>query len=912
MQRESLKSDLDSKLNNIFQRYGQELELVQQLYEKEKHDPPIPRNLPPVAGNITWSRHLLKRIEEPMKQFESNQNVLAEPGSKRIIKLYNKVAKTLVAFEYLWYQAWVQSIDQAKAGLQATLIIRHPDDSKLYVNFDQEILQLIEEAKCLDRMGIDVPDSARIVLFQEDKFKSYHNELHWALSEHDKIVHKVIPVTAMVLRPHFRDMEYKLRPGMITLTWTSMNIDSYKAHIHRGLRKLEELVTNINDIIENRIEKNLKLVSKTLLVDLPHAEAFTVDDFVRMQEKHIAKQSTFLQGKNLEIEFAVSDLIRTISAYKLDGHVEEVSQEEILKLRKHYNHFMYQALLHCAKNSMNALKKRIGSRSVGGGNEVSDVLPFFEVDIQLEAPDVVLHLPWMRSRCINKSAQAILRCFKDVKDWTADGEGPRNRTFFDRITKDIEIVRVALLLTGCIQGIRNTVEEYLNSFISYHWLWHDDKEKAYKKFTENDPSLDDFDKKLKSFGDVDNAISKVNDVQNIGALSLRTVSIKQQLKKECDRWKVKFSDNLHGQAKTKLETLTEFIRMTNGKVSREVSDLDSLRYLMKLLVEVRDRESSMEMEINPIMDMYRMLESYLPPGFMEKEETDRKTVLRTNWKKLLRLSETRTEELSKQQGTFKRTLLKDIKDFKVDVESFKNDFVKNGPMVDGLDPNEAVDRLNRFKEEFKIRDRKQESYKGGEELFALPITDYPALAETAKQLKLADSLFGLYVDVLATEEEWKTIQWVDVAANIQDMADKIESYATRCKKLPGKLREYTAFKKLRDLIENFQAVLPLIQEFTKESIRPRHWDEVIEICQANPEDYDYESTEFKLSQVLDLDLGKYAEDVEEVTDGADKQLKIELGLEEIEERWSTATFIFKEWRPWCEHPAGHSGHHGGT
>ena len=56
-------------------------------------------------------------------------------------------------------------------------------------------------------------------------------------------------------------MEYKLRPGMIMLTWTSMNIDAYKAHIHAGLRKLEELVVNINDIIENRIEKNLKMVS---------------------------------------------------------------------------------------------------------------------------------------------------------------------------------------------------------------------------------------------------------------------------------------------------------------------------------------------------------------------------------------------------------------------------------------------------------------------------------------------------------------------------------------------------------------------------------------------------------------------------------------------------------------------------
>lgn len=35
-------------------------------------------------------------------------------------KIYNKVARTLVAFEYLWYQAWVQSIEQAKAGLQVS------------------------------------------------------------------------------------------------------------------------------------------------------------------------------------------------------------------------------------------------------------------------------------------------------------------------------------------------------------------------------------------------------------------------------------------------------------------------------------------------------------------------------------------------------------------------------------------------------------------------------------------------------------------------------------------------------------------------------------------------------------------------------------------------------------------------
>ena len=43
-------------------------------------------------------------------------------------------------------------------------MIRHPDNNKVYVNFDSEILTLIREAKCLSRIGIDIPESAKIVL----------------------------------------------------------------------------------------------------------------------------------------------------------------------------------------------------------------------------------------------------------------------------------------------------------------------------------------------------------------------------------------------------------------------------------------------------------------------------------------------------------------------------------------------------------------------------------------------------------------------------------------------------------------------------------------------------------------------------------------------------------------------------
>jgi dynein heavy chain, axonemal len=68
--------------------------------------------------------------------------------------------------------------------------------------------------------------------------------------------------------------------------------------------------------MENRIENNLKSLSKTVLVNLPQdAQTFTLDDFVEMQEAWIREESQKLKSKNQEVESAVEDLIQTICSY---------------------------------------------------------------------------------------------------------------------------------------------------------------------------------------------------------------------------------------------------------------------------------------------------------------------------------------------------------------------------------------------------------------------------------------------------------------------------------------------------------------------------------------------------------------------------------------------------------------------
>ena len=51
-----------------------------------------------------------------------------------------------------------------------------------------------------------------------------------------------------------------------------------------------------------------------------------------------------------------------------------------------------------------------------------------------------------------------------------------------------------------------------------------------------------------------------------------------------------------------------------------------------------------------------------------------------------------------------------------------------GPMVDGIKPSEASDRLSVYQARFDELWRKYQTYSGGEELFGLPVTEYPGAA----------------------------------------------------------------------------------------------------------------------------------------------------------------------------------------
>uniref|UniRef100_G3NTE1 Dynein, axonemal, heavy chain 5 n=1 Tax=Gasterosteus aculeatus aculeatus TaxID=481459 RepID=G3NTE1_GASAC len=212
---------IEEKYQHILQNYGRDIEMVSRVYMKQKLDPPVGRDLPPVAGRIMWARQLSSRIQGPMDLFQ--QVILDFCLAKRIIKNFNRVARVLLEFEMLYHLSWMKQMEDARVGLQASLLVRSPETGKLFVNFDPEILTQIREANCMTRMNLEIPPFGALLRQKQDTLKKNYNKLQVDITQNYTCW--LVPV------------DEAIQPGLTSINWTSLNIDKYLGRIDKALGK---------------------------------------------------------------------------------------------------------------------------------------------------------------------------------------------------------------------------------------------------------------------------------------------------------------------------------------------------------------------------------------------------------------------------------------------------------------------------------------------------------------------------------------------------------------------------------------------------------------------------------------------------------------------------------------------------
>ena len=98
-------------------------------------------------------------------------------------------------------------------------------------------------------------------------------------------------------------------------------------------------------MLSNRVEKNLDMISRMLLINLPADQSFSYEEFVTMQSKFIAKQGVAMAVRNQEVWRTVQELVHLIRTAPRENPAVTMDKEAIANFNDHFYLRMYGSIV---------------------------------------------------------------------------------------------------------------------------------------------------------------------------------------------------------------------------------------------------------------------------------------------------------------------------------------------------------------------------------------------------------------------------------------------------------------------------------------------------------------------------------------------------------------------------------------
>ncbi|XP_056594071.1 dynein axonemal heavy chain 5 [Triplophysa dalaica] len=928
--------DLSLKYMAVLQEYECDLEYVRKLFQSKKEDPPIPRCMPPVTGKISWAHNLFRKIESPMLILRDKLDIVQKLGMKTIIRAYNKLAAVLLEYEVLLHRDWVEAMElQQMFCLKASLLTRHPTTKVIYVNLDPLVLETLYEAKYMQKFNYHVPDVVLKMCANEHQLKVHNDKLKQMLDDFDAAVKRIPSVLQPLMNPFIHQVEAALSPGLTILSWTSLNIDNFIDGVYEALRKLEHVSKVAMDILECRIERVLKSMSTTLLLTLPEEEPILPHDFLTNTETTVNAARKTLKIASQQLESSMLEMIEELKRemkpaerVNLEGsqclHPDAKQKTRCLQCLPCAFYIIMgqlcqrntEALVRATKLSLDSLRRRLHGANTKYRSSQSDAaiqIPLFKASVELAIPNLVLRPSVEEIQVIlGKVITTVLLSAKDIPLWTYshlhfkqlqteqlaarelgdDNMVPKPILLrpLDKQLSDHKDVNKALgQLASMVSSLKVDVGDIVEGLSQFSALWNQDPSEQVKAFLETSPSLPEFSRQLSLYSKLETQIEELPNTCSMGPILYDTSSLKLSLTQECRTWKRAFGSALNQQASADMTEMSSFVEGVSRLLQRPISDLDGVRGAMAALREVRDQEIRIDAILGMMEESFALInrhELFFSDGNAEK--IDR---LVYTWKELNVMVNQTQKKLVEIQPQMKAELLSGVKSFQNVVQNFFADFDNCGPGVPGLPPREASDRLQVYQAKFDELWRKYVTLSSGEELFGLPVNDYPDLHRIKRELSLLSKLYSLYNSVIESVSGYYDILWADL--DIEKINNELLDLQNRIRKLPSALKEWQAFNDLKKKIDDFNETCPLLYMMANKAMMSRHWQRLADITGQT---FDVQSGNFSLRNVMEAPLLKNKEDIEDVCISAVKERDIEAKLKDVVNEWSSLQFTFASFR----------------
>ena len=845
--RESINNQMMMKFNDILLQYGKEVERMDEIFSAYQDAPPLHKNHPPMAGSIFWCRSLFFRIKHTIITFQAMDDMIKSEQALEARSNYLFVGRKMRDYEETKFAQWQEEVEALLPGLlKRNLLIRQDEmlaldneadvhkavehdvagvhgEVKFVVNFVQELKRIIIESKYMETIGFPVPELARNVALQEEKYISAVDGLNLMLSRYHKILGSLEEAELDLLQEHIEELRRVIRPGSKRLNWNSLGIADFIGKCQQAIAKFESLV---NQIQKNAKDINLRLqmIQETDLFKYPPPKFGTILPSAKEFFEHIEKE----RAKDFEI---LAQRYRAIGPLltKMEGLVVLTNTGKSPKMKTYYAYWEAKVF--------KTLSKLINHNLKGFNRDIMADQQLFQVETLLAAPDIVLHPP---ANELNKLFLQNLRdCIEGTRVFTrwmsgtcletppqkVDGEDNLiNFTFFSDIAQNSDTKNYFNAAQTNFQKKLASMSQYLNKWKKYRKVWKVDKSAVLDRWFAKNPTVVMFDDQLHFYTLMIEEIQQMPLTKNQEMIRLHMQPLVDAIKDHAKGWIKILGKLLNESASSNLYSLKAEIDGKRDDLAKPPDTLGDLKFVLKTIADIREISLTVEFRCLDIQERYRVL-SMFHLGVTEEEEELQKEIM-AMWEKLFYDSKLIDASLLDVKKKFAAITLQQIREFGEELIQFYNRFCSEGPGATAQDLEKGMDQMKSYRNELTKYENIQKDLADAEKLFDLPITLYPELLQVQKEMNGLTQIYALYEEQTKARAEWAETLWANL--DIQHLQDGIDAFLKRLRGFPHEIKSLSSAMVLEEKMQEFKSSIPLFLDLKNKALRERHWRELME------------------------------------------------------------------------------------
>uniref|UniRef100_A0A8C9N5K9 Dynein heavy chain tail domain-containing protein n=1 Tax=Serinus canaria TaxID=9135 RepID=A0A8C9N5K9_SERCA len=567
---ETIKKQFIKKFRVVLDQYCKELEIVEQIFVQNLKDPPLYKNHPPVAGAISWSRSLSHRIGHTITLFRKEEELLASKRGQEVQQKYLQLTKKLEEYEAQKYRQWRDRAEHViPLLLKDTLLtlFSSATDEPVTVrksvgfalNFSPEILEIITETKYMEQLGLPVPEMARYVALQEDKYLRYINKLKVMLSRYHKLMEMMTEAETKLLDHYVKELWRILKAGHKRLTWKSVGIGEFIVQCTQTIGRLEILVHQVHHISED-ISSKLQSIESTNLFKFP--------DSKNGDKCPGAKE--FFDYVKCERAKDVEQLVRKYSAIpqlllEVERRVAYTNSGKSPKLASYYAYWenrIYHTLTQLIVKNLQAFNATVLANVPL--LQIEAVLSVSEISLQpndseiekmtmqsiQDCVEVTKHfLRWMHGTCIECPPQHVR--VDEVVTFS----------FYSDVSQSPLVIEQAVLITQNVQKILASLRECLNQWNKYDQLWKSDKDTVLDRLAAEKPPCVIFDEHLQFYMTVVREVTQWPLIKDEQFIRLQLAPLASAVQENAKSWMMSLGKLLNELAREELLSLRDEIQV---------------------------------------------------------------------------------------------------------------------------------------------------------------------------------------------------------------------------------------------------------------------------------------------------------------------------------------------------------------